>query len=174
MDTVLSHTTQAVFAQMQKQLSYIPKEAYTRPLDTLSGSSVGMHFRHILEFYICLEEQFSEGVVCYDLRRRDTTLEQEPKAVQDFLHTLGKRIEGLLEDTGKASEKLQLRILGDHPEEEQFIATSLERELFYTLEHAIHHLALVRAALIHNFPDLHIEPDLGVAPATQRFRRAQG
>lgn len=153
--------TQALFTQMNVQLSRLSASQYARPLEVLSGSSVGMHIRHILEFYRCLEEQLPSGTVCYDRRRRDPELEHSPQAAQTELLRLEKVIFAL------PQQPLQLQMRYD--EETETLETTTQRELFYTFEHAIHHLALVKIGLRACFPEVELVPNLGVAPATQRY-----
>jgi hypothetical protein len=52
-------------------------EQYKIPLDILSGSSIGQHVRHILEFYVCLIRARAIGVVCYDERERNPKIETD-------------------------------------------------------------------------------------------------
>ncbi len=50
-----------------RQLSH---NLYTAPKEILSGATIGQHFRHILDFYICLEKGVDIGTVSYDERER--------------------------------------------------------------------------------------------------------
>ena len=45
------------------------------------------------------------------------------------------------------------------------------REVMYNLEHAIHHHALIKVAIIH-FTDLDLPDSFGVAPSTMEYRKA--
>ncbi|MDG2312138.1 MAG: hypothetical protein P8L64_07110, partial [Flavobacteriales bacterium] len=50
------------------------------------------------------------------------------------------------------------------------IDTTVERELAYCLDHAIHHLAIIKISLIESRIDLKMESNLGVASSTLRYR----
>ncbi|MGY8901828.1 MAG: hypothetical protein ACKVI1_04480, partial [Flavobacteriales bacterium] len=50
------------------------------------------------------------------------------------------------------------------------IDTTVERELVYCMDHAIHHLAIIKISLIESGVDLKMEADLGVASSTLRYR----
>ena len=50
---------------------------YTTPKEIITGATVGQHFRHILEFYFCLEKGMKSGTVCYDDRERNRLLETD-------------------------------------------------------------------------------------------------
>jgi len=48
---------------------------YKKEFKPAFQSTIGAHFRHILEHYRCLLSQLEAGVFCYDLRQRDQLLE---------------------------------------------------------------------------------------------------
>jgi hypothetical protein len=50
------------------------------------------------------------------------------------------------------------------------INTSLERELVYNVEHAIHHMAIIRIAIEREFPSIKLDKHFGIAFSTIRFR----
>lgn len=149
-------------------LSKVEHSAYSAPSPVLSGASLGQHVRHILEFYACLFEQYPSGEVCYDLRKRDMTIESSPQAAKNAIDDL--------------MVKLKLPVLNfplllvsnfsAKDEDRSAVATSFQRELAYCLEHSIHHQALIKVGL-QGMNLLHlVEEDFGVAPSTIRNRAA--
>ncbi|MCB0515122.1 MAG: hypothetical protein R2798_02360 [Chitinophagales bacterium] len=136
----------------------IDTEIYNNSLPIYNGSSIGQHTRHILEFYICLLEQYPLGEINYDLRRRNTALENNPAVARDCLQHIGVGLENL------PQEEVPLRLKATYNRE--LIATSLSREIWYNIEHTIHHLALIRIGLQYCLPQLIIPPTFGVAPST--------
>src|SRR5690606_8636434 len=56
-------------------ISQLSDKEYSTSINCLSGSSIGQHVRHILEFYICLLEGIPIGIINYDNRKRDVNLE---------------------------------------------------------------------------------------------------
>jgi hypothetical protein len=50
---------------------------YTQPLTVFSGSSVGQHVRHTVEFFQCFILGLENGVVDYDARKRDFLIEND-------------------------------------------------------------------------------------------------
>ena len=79
----MHHTenTKSTIIQVKQIIQTLTVEEYTKPLDILTGSSVGQHFRHILEFYIELCEGCQDGSICYDNRKRNIDFEQIPNMV---------------------------------------------------------------------------------------------
>jgi len=64
-----------------------------------------------------------------------------------------------------------LNISYDKNNNESFkIKTSLDRELVYNIEHAIHHMAIIRIAIENEFDSVSIDKHFGVAYSTIRFR----
>lgn len=152
---------------VQRLLTELPINAYTAPLPGYSQATVGKHIRHVLEFYECLISGLgNDGNVNYDARKRIPSYENRPEAAFEAIEVL---ISALEELAGQTSA-LTLTVNFDSSDERQIhrLNTSLPRELAYVYEHAVHHLALVRLALVLVAPDFSVPETLGVAPATLR------
>lgn len=150
-------------SSLLKQLTEIE---YQQPLKLLSGSSIGQHVRHVVEFYVCLLKGIPDGEVNYDERERDLRLESDLKFV---IHTLEKIRTNLF--LGVTDVPMVLR--GNFAEEDEsslIINSSFYRELAYCLEHSIHHQALLKIGLIELGKVDLIDDQFGVAPATIRFK----
>jgi len=65
--------------EIKKLTLVLSDEVYSSPLDILSGSSIGQHMRHIVEFYTCLLSQQQGQIINYDLRARNQLIEEYPK-----------------------------------------------------------------------------------------------
>lgn len=147
----------------EKLLKEAGQEAFVFRPALLNGSTVGMHFRHVLEFFMLLDERMSTSIN-YDLRRRDSVLENELEAALSQSAHLRERLEsGVFRDTS-------LTLDWQYEEDKVAIATSLHRELAYNLEHLVHHMALIRIGLQLAKPDLEIPEDFGLANSTRRYR----
>ncbi|MEM8584569.1 MAG: hypothetical protein AAGF87_09885 [Bacteroidota bacterium] len=147
-------------------LALIDDNGYTQPIDLLSGSSIGQHTRHWIEFFQCLLRQTEVGnTIDYDQRTRDRQLERNPVFALSAIHEIEKQLDLL--DLGR------FIILETRLEENPLqLKTSLERELWYAVEHAIHHLALVKVGWqsLGNLTDL--PADFGFAYSTRRHLAA--
>ena len=157
------------FDELHKLVDQLSHEEYTVPVPILSGSTIGQHVRHVLEFYICLMDA-TGGTVNYDARKRDRTLETDRSAVLLKLHSLRKWMDHIDQDVA-------MELLVDHSHDGRgatSMSTSLFRELAYAFDHGIHHMALLRIAVEQHHTMIALDPDFGVAPSTIRDRKAIG
>ncbi len=152
--------------QLSEMLQRISNEQFTQKSEILSGSSVGQHIRHILEFYLLLVSGSFSGTISYDKRQRDQRIEDST----DFaLETISRLIKGI--ETLDLNQKVKFE--GDfttNGSQDNFTASSVGRELVYCIEHSIHHQAIIKAGLI----DLGLSSitceNFGVAYSTIRYR----
>ena len=143
----------------------LPKKLYSKKLDILNGASVGQHLRHIIEFYLCIIKGLKDGKVSYDRRERDVLIEDHGFYA---ISALDKIIRFLKLTNGDRA--LVLTANYNHSlEETSYLHTSLFRELAYALDHAVHHMAIVKIALLEE--DFAVDDNLGVASSTIRNRR---
>jgi hypothetical protein len=104
--------------------------------------------------------------VDYDARRRDPGLETDPAQVANLVrHWLVWLAEA------RPNRDLQLCFSLSAQGQRQVLATNFYRELAYNLEHAIHHLAIIKIAVRNHFPALVLAPHFGVAHATVQFQQ---
>jgi hypothetical protein len=169
MGMTLLQAVEGIFDDMRDYLRHLDDEAYAQPLEILSGSSVGQHTRHIIEFFTCLLEQRCEGCINYDGRRRDPAIEQLTDAANKTLLQVSADLNAV-----DPKERLSLAVAydgGSHPTE--VVDTTFEREVIYNIEHAIHHLAMIKIGLRQIAPELQVSEAFGVAPSTIRYRKQE-
>lgn len=159
--------TRLIFHQMTELLALLDTAVYTRPLPLFHGSTVGQHFRHILEFYTCLLEGIPAGQVDYSGRKRNLVLSENIAAAAATLEYIAAGIAPL-------DEQQMLRVESEFSEHEAesdrlYYPSSLGRELQYAFDHAVHHLAIIRIGIEAYFPEIPVDPELGVAPSTLKF-----
>lgn len=158
----------AIITQIRHLLDQLPQPAYTLPLEVLHGSSIGQHFRHILDFYQCLLRDIPTGTVNYAHRDRNPLMESLPEAAGEAFVMLSETIQTLDEDCS-------LEVLGDFSTQDSndqrpVLHSSVGRELMYAHDHAVHHLALIRIGIKEAAPGIGFDPHLGYAPATVQHR----
>ena len=144
----------------------LPQELFTAPKEILSGATVGQHFRHILEFYICLEKGAKTGTVSYDERERNLLIETDMAYALSSLEKIIHFLTALEKDHALTMKANYSSASG----EQTIIQTSLYRELAYALDHTVHHLAIVRIALSQEKDKVKMDSNFGVAPSTIRYR----
>ena len=154
----------SILLQLEDVLSQLDSIKYTSQYVFFSGSSIGQHVRHILEFYTCLLVGIDEKVVSYDKRKRELLLEQDPARAIFVLHETVAKLSLM-----RCRTEIQLEIQGENWEP-SLITTTLERELLYVLEHTIHHMAILKIGF-HLIPEkIDIPKNFGVAPSTIRYK----
>lgn len=154
--------------QITDLLDQIESHEYRQPLPEFDGSTLGQHFRHILEFFICLERGIPSGTVDYAARERNLLYEDAPgvavAAFEDFAEALAAL---------QASTAIDVRAEFGGPERPCYRST-VGRELAFVYDHAIHHLAMIKIGLRCHFPHIQINRDLGVSPSTIKARLVVG
>ena len=140
----------------------LSEEQYRYKTQLLNQASIGEHLRHAYEFYDCLLNSIPGGVVDYDARPRDKKIEQQCAYAQ-------LKINQLLEKLALHSTDRPL-ILNARESPKNSTQTSVERELIYCLDHAIHHQALIKIGLKAIKMSHVVHNDFGVAYSTLRYR----
>jgi hypothetical protein len=160
----LQQAVNNVFVQLAETMNQLSQQEYSQPCQTLFKNTIGQHVRHIIELFQCLEEGYEAGVVNYEKRKRDTTIEHN----KEFAAGLLKDIYAGLE---KPDKDLTLEaIYDDHSTDPIRIHTNFHREIAYNLEHTIHHMALIRVG-INEVSNIGLPEDFGVASSTVKHRK---
>jgi len=155
--------------QLKALLQKISTDMYTEKTEILSGASIGQHIRHVLEFYLLLVSGAFSGTICYDKRNRDIRIEEKPEFAMQIIDRLLSGIDTL-------DEKQAVKFEADYStegERQNEIRSSVGRELAYCIEHSIHHMAIIRTALITLGINEMAGEDFGVAYSTIRYRKKQ-
>lgn len=150
--------------QVADLLSQLAPHEYRQPLPEFDGSTLGQHFRHILEFFICLERGVPDGLVDYASRERNLLFEDSPGVALSALQAFVIALEDLQPNT---SVELKAEFGGV---ERPCYQSTVGRELAFVYDHAIHHLAMIKVGLRCRFPHIQIDRDLGVSPSTIKAR----
>jgi hypothetical protein len=161
----LQHAVNNAFIQLAGSLEKITPDQYILPCSNLSNSTIGQHVRHIIEMFQCLENGYQSGIVNYEKRKRDQTIETN----KDFAL-------GLLRDihNGLNKEDKPLILEGVYNDDSSHImqfATNYFREIVYNLEHTIHHMALIRVGL-KEFDAIELPDNYGLASATVKYKKS--
>ncbi len=157
-----------IVVQIVKYLGNLNTVQYSQNISILSENSIGKHIRHILEGLESLENGYLTGIVNYDNRIRQEVYEQDISAAQN-------RFLEILESLENHEEK-ELFIAADYSGDESKVAlltSSYNREIAYNLEHAIHHLAILKIATKFAFPEITIPQNFGIAYSTLKFQNSR-
>lgn len=161
----LQNSSEQILKQLVQLIDQLDEQNYSMSLRTLSGSSVGGHVRHIVEFYECLLRGIETGTVNYDKRSRNKVIETDPSFTVQILNDMIMRFNRMRFDKS-------LRLVMNLSSDDTFsdIKTTFYRELAYNIEHAIHHMAIIKIAVISCFPEVKVDDNFGVAYSTINYQ----
>ncbi len=162
---MIQDTIEKTLSLLARSIELLSNEEYSQLLSVLSGASIGQHVRHVIELFTCLEEGMSTGIICYDNRKRNKDLEVSTRSATDQIDLIIRTIR--IDDTAL----VLIADFGTEKEDYNKIQSTYFRELVYNLEHAIHHMALIRIA-ISAVSDIQLHQSFGVAPSTIRYLQA--
>lgn len=159
----LKHSINHVFVQLSHSLALLTDEEYKKPGRLLANATIGQHVRHIIELFQCLHKGYDAGVVNYDKRKRDHTIETNKKFASELLN----EIYSLLD---KPDKPLLLQVACSDTNDEMLqVQSNYYREVIYNLEHTVHHMALIRVG-ISEVSQVQLPADFGVASSTVKYR----
>ncbi len=163
----LAAIAKEVLSHIEIYLNELSDDDYKRALPLLSDASIGGHTRHVLDGFFCLMHQQSSGTVSYDKRERDKRVECEVCYAKDKLDEINAFVSQL-----EVNGAFNFEITYD----DQLITTNscLEREMIHNIDHAIHHLAIIKIALLHYHTNINVPKSFGVAPSTLRYWEQEG
>ena len=165
----IQQSARGLLAQLVEVMNQLSDEDFKKPIDVLSGSSVGQHIRHTIEFFLCLIDGANKGEINYDERRHDKFIETDRKLAVSVIQSIDEFLSGQVEDQAinmVASYELE-------GEEAVGIPSSLYRELAYNIEHAIHHMALIKIGVRAMGEHIELPQHFGVASSTVRYQQQQ-
>jgi hypothetical protein len=148
---------------LRKLLSGLTDEQYNKKVAHLGNSSIGGHTRHIIELLQCAIDGYSTGEVDYVKRKRNLLLETDRMFAQSALQQLNGLIKTADRQLNLAVEQIEGAI------ELTNVTTTYYREVVYNTEHTIHHLALIKVAIIEMKLDI-IDNDFGMAYSTIKYQ----
>ncbi len=152
-----------VFVQLHETLDKLNADQYTQPSKALFNATIGQHVRHIVELFQCLENGYDSGIVNYEHRKRDKSIETDKQLAIQLLHDISNR---LIRD----DKSIQLEMSYDDVSNEKVLVNSnYYREVVYNLEHTVHHMALIRVG-VAEVSDLVLPDSFGVASSTMKHR----
>jgi len=162
----LSSACLQILGQLENVVEQIQPPDFCKPSATLSQSTIGQHLRHTLEFFLCLEKGFDNGIINYDKREHDKLIESDKFIA---MAAIG-RIRDFISSKADGRE-LKLEVGYDrHSEDSVSVSTNYLRELIYNIEHAIHHMAIMKIGIRELAPYVKLADHFGVAVSTIRYQ----
>lgn len=161
----LREACSGILTQLTELVTQIDEQDFTKPAITLSNSTVGQHIRHTLEFFLCFENGYNSGVINYDKRAHDKLIESDKYIALSAISRIREFISTFTE------KPLALEVGYDLVNDDFItIETTATRELVYNIEHAVHHMAIMKIGIREIATYIKLSPDFGIAASTIRYK----
>ncbi len=151
-----------VLQQGRLLLRTVNAELYALPLDGLPGTSIGGHYRHVLDHFQCLLVGLRGGEINYDQRRRDPQVERSLEYALEVTEQISAEFAAIPEESWRLDCAVIYSVGYDAPPETA--RTNAAREVMFCIGHAIHHYAILKL-LCANL-GVKLPYTFGVAPST--------
>lgn len=150
-------------------LTELGQEEYVQVNEPYFTSSIGAHYRHVLDHVEVLINGLEDGCVNYDSRCRDQNVEACLDAAKDKTSSLLEKWQKL--DNTRMTENVEVISKVSYEEEESpKVASSVGREAMFASIHGVHHFALIK--VMCHLRGLQMENEFGVAPATVAYQES--
>ena len=161
----LSKASSSILSQLASVINQIDEKDFTAPCPSLGNSSIGQHLRHTLEFFLCLEAGCKEGLVNYDKRAHDKIIESDKFLALNTINRIKEFISSTTQDF-----ELNLEV-GYELNNDDCVKmnTNYFRELAYNIEHAVHHMAIMKIGIREVADYIELPSDFGIAASTIRY-----
>ncbi|UII34449.1 DinB family protein [Fulvivirga ulvae] len=156
-----------ILDQLAGVVREIRDEDFSKQVPTLNNSTIGQHIRHTLEFFICLKNNSASGIINYDNRNHDQLIETDKHLALNTINELSVFFTA-------NSENKPLKLAANYclnNDQTELIETNFLRELAYNIEHAIHHMAIIKIGVKEIAPYIELPPHFGVAVSTIKFQK---
>ena len=156
-----------VLFQLRETLDALSNDQYANQ-PSADISSIGMHTRHIIEFY----QEFFKALdatdnqdLCYDRRQRNMTLETSRDESMKYI----ANIQNSFLDKNFADRELSMCCIINPDKPLCNMQSTVHRELYHVLDHCVHHMALIK--MVGQQVGVRFDPDFGLANATKQYRK---
>ncbi|PJZ86937.1 hypothetical protein [Leptospira levettii] len=164
--TILVEETRLITNSISELIQQFSQKEFSMPLSILNYGSISQHIRHILEFYQEFNFGIKHGEIDFDQRKRSKQLEENPEFALELIRLIQKELfEGFVDIP------IAIRVSTHDKNVRPLLASTSLRELAYCNEHAVHHLAIIKIALLTSFPNIIVGDGFGIAYSTQQVNR---
>lgn len=132
---------------------------WSTKISSINNETIGRHFRHIADFYLQFIQGFQSKEINYDRRGRSEKFEIQSTHAKDVFNKIKKN---LLLCSGN-EDKIRIRM--NQPISPDAIKSSIDRELMFLYDHAIHHAHIIQIAITNQFPELNFKEEF-YSPST--------
>ncbi len=150
-------------------LRSVSSEVYTRREDGPHGASLGAHYRHVLDHFLCLLEGLESGQIDYDQRRRSPEIENSAMEALFATEEIIQKFRNLNADILQRDCTV-IYSVGYGDTDAQAVSSNVAREVMFCVGHSIHHYAILK--LLAAGMAVKLPYEFGVAPSTLKHLEA--
>jgi uncharacterized damage-inducible protein DinB len=136
-------------------------DLYARVIPPFERGGIGRHIRHVLDHFAVFWEGVEPGVIDYDDRGRNLSIEQNRLSALAMIESAKTKWMSWLKTHPDLVRTVRVRHNGI------WCQSSVGRELQHLVNHTVHHYAFV--AVILKIQQRSVPEDFGVAPSTLGF-----
>jgi hypothetical protein len=166
----LVQAVEDVLRQGLSLLGELDNKSLAAVAPTPYNASIGQHYRHVLDHFLCLEAGIGASEIEYDNRDRNPRLETDIEYARATTERLIRVFHGY--DYDRLTQSCVVRYSVGYGEAGPVrLLSTVVRELAFCVGHAVHHYAIVR--LLCDSAGVGVLPEFGVAPSTLKYRAQQ-
>jgi hypothetical protein len=166
----LISAAQTVLLQGCALLEIVSSEDYPRQQGGPAGTSIGAHYRHVLDHFQCLIEGLWDLEINYDERARNRELEQSAGAALAATQGLIEAMRAIPPEVLQ-TECTVIYSVGYGDAGSGAVKSNVAREIAFCVGHAIHHYAILK--LLCAGAGVELPYEFGVAPSTLKHLEAE-
>ena len=151
-------------------LDGIDEDTYSRQEEGPWGSSIGAHYRHVLDHFLCLIEGLWDFQINYDHRSRNREIETTVDVARSTTLELLQALQAIPVDALQHDCIVNYSV-GYGESNAQSVSSIVARELMFCVGHAIHHYAILK--LLCSMRAVDLPHEFGIAPSTLKYQQAQ-
>lgn len=136
---------------------------YTESLAGAASGTIGAHYRHVLEHFVCLLRGLTSGRINYDARKRDIQIETSITHARIVTEALIEDFRAISPDLFERECSVIYTVAYGQTESDE-VRSTVAREVMFSVGHAIHHYAIIK--LLCAGVRLQLPYEFGVAPST--------
>ncbi len=155
--------------QISDILEVVVQLPETYAVNFYCDANAGKHVRHVLDHFLAYLPAIETGVLDYNMRNRDSVVENDRRAAKEQLDGVVKVLKTLPVD--EKCLKIISEIDVTNTKSDSF-SSNTSRELLYLINHTMHHAAYIK--LLAKNCDIDLPEYIGLAPSTASHMREIG
>ncbi|MBT31300.1 MAG: hypothetical protein CMO01_16725 [Thalassobius sp.] len=146
-----------ILEQITDLLNLLDNAQYVEITESLTGTYIGRHIQHVIEFYDVFVNCYYTGMVDYYSKKHDKSVGKDREKAL-------KKLQLIKEGIAEINTDFAISMCVTHPVfgfKRDFVPSSVKRELKFNLDHAVNHLLIIKRAIKASFPGINLPDNFG-------------